>query len=162
MGCVGFLPVIFAGIAVLAACERGTPEISSPSSALAATSSPVTALSKQPQANDASVQRGAVLYVQHCQICHGTGGVGAPNWRKMDSDGMYPPPPLDGSGHAWHHSSLVLRQFILEGSTPGQGRMPAWRGLLSEVDIADLISWIQSLWPEEIYAAWLRMEQSAP
>lgn len=162
MRCVDILPVIFAGIAVLAACERGTPEASFPSSASSPTSSPVIALNKQPNANDASVQRGGALYVQHCQICHGTGGAGAPNWRKMDSDGMYPPPPLDGSGHAWHHSSLVLRQFILEGSPPGQGRMPAWRGRLSEDDISDLILWIQSLWPEEIYAAWQRMEQSAP
>lgn len=153
-------PVMCAGVAVLAACERGTPSSSTLSSA--SPSSPLVAFSKQPRANDEPVQRGSALYVQYCQACHAVGGVGAANWRKMDADNMYPPPPLDASGHAWHHSSRVLRQFILEGSQPGQGRMPAWRGKLSDGDVADLILWMQSLWPDEIYGAWQRMEQSSP
>lgn len=116
-------------------------------------------MQNKPAAAEPRVMRGREVYTRHCQTCHGVDGVGAPNWRKMDDDGMYPPPPLDGSGHAWHHTSAVLRDFILQGSKPGQGRMPAWRGRLADGEVADVIAWMQSLWPDELYAAWLRMEQ---
>jgi len=41
------------------------------------------------------------------------------------------------------------------------GSMPAWEGKLSDDDIEAVIAWIQSRWPEEIYQAWLAMDEKA-
>jgi mono/diheme cytochrome c family protein len=72
---------------------------------------------------------------------------------------MFPPPPLDGTGHAWHHPVSWLKQMILDGSPAGQGKMPAWRGKLSEQEVEAVITWFQSLWPDRVYVAWYEMQQ---
>lgn len=102
---------------------------------------------------------GAQVFRQHCAVCHGDHGQGAPNWRQKDADGLYPPPPLNGSGHEWHHSTAALRGIIKNGSPPGKGRMPAWNGTLSDAEIDAVIEWFQSQWPDQVYAAWIDMEQ---
>ena len=43
--------------------------------------------------------------------------------------------------------------MIREGS-PGVGGMPAWSGKLSDQEIGDVIVWIKTLWPDEIYDIW--------
>jgi mono/diheme cytochrome c family protein len=101
---------------------------------------------------------GEKVYIQHCGKCHGNQGEGATDWRKTGPNGRYPPPPLNGSGHAWHHSRDVLRNVILEGSEPGQGDMPAWKGTLSEAETEAVITWFQSTWPDQVYAAWYEMQ----
>ena len=106
------------------------------------------------------VALGDSLYRQHCLQCHGQNGIGAEDWRHRDTDGMFPPPPLDGSGHAWHHSTAVLKQMIFDGSPAGQGKMPAWRGILDDSEVDALIVWFQSLWPDEAYVAWHEMQQN--
>lgn len=102
---------------------------------------------------------GAKVYQTHCAACHGDNAQGAPDWRRKDADGFYPPPPLNGSGHEWHHSTAKLREIIKHGSLPGQGRMPAWEGTLSDAEIDAVIAWFQSLWPDQVYAAWYDMQQ---
>ena len=102
---------------------------------------------------------GKQVYEQHCARCHGADASGDPNWRKRDADGFFPPPPLNGSGHAWHHSTEVLGNVIREGSPDGTGRMPAWEGKLSEREIEAVIVWFQSLWPQPVYDAWFEMQQ---
>lgn len=104
------------------------------------------------------VAQGEQVYRQHCARCHGTRGEGHPQWRTRNANGHFPPPPLDGSGHAWHHSIPVLRQMILDGSPPGQGDMPAWRGKLTDAEVEAVIAWFQSLWPDEVYGAWYEMQ----
>ena len=59
-----------------------------------------------------NVARGAPIYAQHCAACHGNGGQGSFTWRKPDADGKYPPPPLNGTGHAWHHPMSILRTGV--------------------------------------------------
>lgn len=105
------------------------------------------------------VALGESVYRQHCAQCHGENGEGDANWRKRDAEGLFRPPPLNGAGHAWHHSRLWLKQMILNGSEPGKGRMPAWRGKLSEAEIDAVIEWFQSRWPDEVYAAWYENQQ---
>lgn len=105
------------------------------------------------------VEVGGHLYSQHCAQCHGKNGEGAPNWRKPEPDGKYPPPPLNGTGHAWHHPTQVLAKVIREGSPPDLGKMPAWGDKLEQEEIMAVIAWFQSHWTDEIYAAWLRQEQ---
>lgn len=105
------------------------------------------------------VALGASVYRQHCARCHGDNGEGDENWRKRDAEGMFRPPPLNGVGHAWHHSKQWLKQMIQNGSEPGEGRMPAWRDRLNEAEIEAVIEWFQSLWPDEVYAAWYQNQQ---
>lgn len=107
------------------------------------------------------IAQGEGVYRAYCARCHGERGEGAPNWRQPDAQGFYPPPPLDGSGHAWHHSTAWLKDMIRYGSPPGQGRMPAWGATLSEAQIDAVIAYFQSLWPDEVYAAWYDMTQRA-
>lgn len=108
-----------------------------------------------------TVARGATLYKRHCAACHGANAEGAPEWYKADADGRFPPPPLDGSGHAWHHPREALKQTIREGTARLGGNMPAWRGKLSDRDIEAVILWFQSLWPAELYRNWSLMDEQA-
>jgi mono/diheme cytochrome c family protein len=108
----------------------------------------------------AQVSRGAKLYQMNCAECHGSQGQGAPNWRQRDADGMFPAPPLNGTGHAWHHPQRMLHHVIANGSPGGQGNMPAWGDQLSAEEIEAIIAWFQSKWPDQVYAAWHRMNRS--
>ncbi|HEY0720308.1 MAG TPA: cytochrome c [Gammaproteobacteria bacterium] len=108
--------------------------------------------------DSAQVARGKALFALHCARCHGESAQGDVAWRRRNADGTFPPPPLDGSGHAWHHPRHWLREMIRNGSAP-QGNMPAWAGQLNERQIDDIIAWFQSLWPDEVYSAWWEMEQ---
>jgi mono/diheme cytochrome c family protein len=77
----------------------------------------------------------------------------------MDANGKFPPPPLNGSAHAWHHPQQVLVDTIKNGTAKLGGNMPAWKGKLSEQDIRAIIAWFQSKWSDEIYAAWYENNQ---
>lgn len=105
------------------------------------------------------LSRGGRLFAQNCAECHGASGEGAANWRQRDADGLFPAPPLNGTGHAWHHPQKMLHYVIKHGSPGGQGRMPAWKEKLDDEEIAAIIAWFQSKWPDEVYAAWYRTDQ---
>ncbi|MDO8436539.1 MAG: cytochrome c [Nitrosomonadaceae bacterium] len=105
------------------------------------------------------IKRGATVYRTNCASCHGPNAEATPNWREQGADGRYPPPPLNGSAHDWHHSTATLEKMIREGS-PGIGGMPAWNGKLTNQEIDDVIVWIKSLWPDEIYDIWYQEIES--
>lgn len=107
----------------------------------------------------ARVARGAALYQQNCATCHGARGEGAFNWQQQLPDGKWPPPPLDASGHAWHHSWVSLNQTVREGTQRLGGGMPSWSGKLSDTEIEDVILWFQSTWSEEIYRTWIDVDR---
>lgn len=111
------------------------------------------AVAERPDA--ASVARGDRLYERHCAACHGAGAVGAPEWHRPDAQGRFPPPPLNGTAHAWHHPKAHLIAIVRDGS---QG-MPAFGTTLAEGQIIDIIHWFQSLWPDELYAVWTRHDR---
>jgi mono/diheme cytochrome c family protein len=98
----------------------------------------------------ARIANGQALFTQHCAVCHGEQAQGDPDWRYRDESGHFPPPPLNGTAHAWHHPWQDLHRVIRDG----QNNMPAWDGVLTEAEIDDTIAWFQSLWPDEVYAAW--------
>ncbi len=110
--------------------------------------------------DSAQIKRGEAVYLDNCVGCHGPNGAGTPDWRKPNADGKYPPPPLDGSAHAWHHPTDVLKKTILRGTPPEIGSMPAWEGKLTDQQIDDVIVWIKSLWPAEIYDLWYKNFES--
>jgi mono/diheme cytochrome c family protein len=99
----------------------------------------------------AQVRRGREIYSDNCASCHGSMGQGARNWRQRGPDGNFPAPPLNGSGHTWHHPKPVLEQIIRDG---GPANMPAWGHTLSDAEIEAVLAYVQSLWPAEIYARW--------
>jgi thiol:disulfide interchange protein DsbC len=100
------------------------------------------------------VERGAAVFAQNCAKCHGANAEATPNWRQTTPDGKYPPPPLNGTAHAWHHSLDVLRRQINLGGLPLGGVMPAFEDKLPDADIDAAIAYFQSKWNDEIYAAW--------
>ncbi|MEW6132065.1 MAG: c-type cytochrome [Pseudomonadota bacterium] len=109
--------------------------------------------------NPEQVERGRQIYEKHCMECHGAEGKGQPgDWRVKGANGMYPPPPLDDTAHAWHHPTAVLKQRIREGSPPGVGDMPSWDGKLTEAEIDDVVVYVKSLWSPEVFRHWVEIE----
>ena len=104
------------------------------------------------------VERGAPVYAQSCAVCHGKNGEGTKNWRQRTADGKFPPPPIDGTAHAWHHPITILGSQIKFGAPGGQGSMPGFADKLSDEQIIDVIAWMQDKWPDEIYATWAEMD----
>jgi len=109
--------------------------------------------------SSSQVAQGKVIYKQHCQDCHGKSAGGKISWRMPNTEGNYPPPPLDGSGHAWHHSLTLLRKTIRDGGAPLGGTMPPFAGELSTDEIDAAIAWFQSLWLVDTYANWSDREK---
>lgn len=111
------------------------------------------------KAAHAEIGRG--LFDTHCASCHGLGAVGDPNWRQPNVDGLLRPPPLNGTAHAWHHPLAVLYEQIMRGSARGVGNMPAFQNVLTRGEVLAIVSYFQSLWSDEIYQAWHRMDEAA-
>ena len=97
---------------------------------------------------------GNKLYQKNCASCHGQQGEGAKNWRSPDAQGKNQPPPLNGTGHAWHHSPKALTLVINNGTAKIGGNMPAWKDKLSNREIQLILTWITSQWSDEIYTTW--------
>jgi len=100
------------------------------------------------------VSRGNVLYQENCASCHNADASGSTNWRKPDITGSYPPPPLNGTAHAWHHPLSALRLTIKIGGVPLGGTMPAFANKLDPQEIDAILAWVQSHWSDEIYNVW--------
>jgi len=56
----------------------------------------------------AMIVRGGQLFSVNCAECHGDLAQGHPRWQQLDVNGRYPAPPLNGTGHAWHHPKTTL------------------------------------------------------
>ena len=108
----------------------------------------------QPWYNTELVATGSQLFQQHCAECHGANAEGTREWKKIDASGHYPPPPLDGSAHAWHHSIPQLARSIRQGGLQLGGVMPGFDDKLNDQQILALIAFFQSKWPTEIYDRW--------
>lgn len=100
------------------------------------------------------VSQGEVIFKQNCASCHGQNAEATLNWKQTDLNGKYPPPPLNGTGHAWHHDLELLRSTVREGGQKLGGLMPPFVEKLSARDIDLVIAYFQSKWPDEIYDKW--------
>jgi mono/diheme cytochrome c family protein len=107
------------------------------------------------------IKSGRQLYLKNCTVCHGIYAEGAPDWQKRNPDGTFPAPPLNGTGHAWHHPHEALVDTIKHGTIRLGGNMPPWKDRLSDQEINDIIIWFQSKWPDELYQAWQRIDKKA-
>jgi len=108
--------------------------------------------------SEQQVAQGKNLYLTNCAECHGRQAEGTTEWRKLDSSGNYPPPPLNGSAHAWHHSLLVLERSIAEGGIPNGGVMPGFADSLSRDEMRATVAYFQSFWPDDIYIRWQEID----
>lgn len=104
--------------------------------------------------NQDVVDYGDGLFQQNCAICHGVNAEGTKEWKITDVNGNYPPPPLNGSAHAWHHSIPQLARSIKEGGIKLGGDMPPFGDKLTDQDVLAVIAYFQSKWPDEVYKVW--------
>lgn len=104
--------------------------------------------------SDQQVSRGAEYYANQCAACHKPNAEGTKEWRKTDSNGKYPPPPLNGTAHTWHHSMKVLSDTIRDGGVKLGGVMPAFKDKLDIQQRLDVIAFFQSKWEDKVYTAW--------
>ena len=103
-----------------------------------------------------AVVRGRVLYDANCASCHGRNLEGQPDWRSPGPDGRFPAPPHDATGHTWHHSDADLIAYITLGGQEALGRMgvsfdsgmPGLGDVLSAQEIAEILHYLKSHWPE--------------
>lgn len=106
--------------------------------------------------NDAAqVALGQAVYATQCARCHGTSLEGQPNWRERQANGRLPAPPHDESGHTWHHPDDALFGITRDGITayaPAgyESDMPAYEDILTDGEIAAVVAFIKSTWPESI------------
>jgi thiol:disulfide interchange protein DsbC len=100
------------------------------------------------------LEQGEKLFLQNCAGCHGAEAELTLDWKKTDSNGQYPPPPLNGTAHAWHHPLTQLKQTIKRGGASLGGVMPAFESTLNDAEIDAVISYFQSKWPSDTYRKW--------
>ena len=103
----------------------------------------------------AEIREGKMLFERNCASCHGAQGSGpGVDWKKKMADGRFPPPPLNGTAHTWHHKPELLARIIREGGkTYGKafdGWMPSFGEKLSAAQIESVVKYLHSLWPAEI------------
>ena len=100
---------------------------------------------------DSMASLGESVFNKNCASCHGVKGQGlAEDWKVKDANGNYPPPPLNGTAHTWHHSPEQLLYTINKGGTEIGGQMPAFENRLTEEEKMALLDYMYSLWPKEI------------
>lgn len=104
--------------------------------------------------SELQVVKGYHLFQANCATCHQTDASGTKEWRKPDASGNYPPPPLNGTAHTWHHPLAILRRTVQTGGIPLGGTMPPFGDKLTAEEIDNILAWVQSHWSDEIYAAW--------
>jgi len=106
--------------------------------------------------------QGAIIFKQNCSVCHGNKAQATPNWKQTNSAGQYPPPPLNGSAHAWHHSLDILRTSVRDGGQKIGGLMPSFEKPLSAQERDNAIAFFQSQWSDELYTKWSNNFKVAP
>jgi mono/diheme cytochrome c family protein len=112
----------------------------------------------------ASITRGARLFEQNCVVCHGPQAQGHPDWQTPSDGSFAAAPPLNGTGNDWKRSRAMLAATIQNGARRKSDNldiMPAWKGRLGERDVEDVLNWLQSLWPADVYDAWTKAQAAA-
>ena len=128
------LVLLIAALSLFAACDsRRTVESLTPVAqpANAAASRQVTAVASAPSPGE----DGRQIFVANCLGCHG-----------KNADGNTP------AGRAWHVPDLHLSQVQALSDEQlrtiirnGKGKMPAWGGMLSKIDLDHVVAYVRSL-----------------
>lgn len=103
----------------------------------------------------AQVIEGKDVFSIHCASCHGNKAQSlVTDWKQPLPDGKYPPPPLNGSAHAWHHPKAQLLRSINNGGVPLGGTMPPFANKLTDDEKLAAIAYFQNFWTDKIYTTW--------
>ena len=101
------------------------------------------------------IVRGKIAYQNNCVSCHQVNLAGAENWKGLDEDGHRKAPPLNGTGHTWHHDDATLHTIIKYGlvgiASDYEGKMGGFGDNLSDKDIDAVLAYIKSFWPDDYY-----------
>ena len=101
------------------------------------------------------IEKGKLVYQDNCVSCHMVNLSGAENWKGVDEDGHQKAPPLNGTGHTWHHDDETLHAIIKYGLAKlvknYDGKMMGFGDNLSDKDIDGVLAYIKSFWPEDKY-----------
>ena len=101
------------------------------------------------------IARGKTIYQNNCISCHQVNLVGVENWKDLDEDGHRKSPPLNGTGHTWHHDDATLHNIIKYGLVKlvknYQGKMLGYEDKLKDKDIDSVLAYIKSFWPDDMY-----------
>ena len=101
---------------------------------------------------------GQEIFAATCAACHGADGRGQPNWHIPKEDGILPAPPLNGDGHTWHHADGLLYRIVSGGgkiledpTVPSfKSGMPAFGEQLSHEELIAVITYVKSLWGDQV------------
>lgn len=117
-------------------------------------------------ANPRVVEMGKHVYAESCASCHGANLEGQRNWRDRLPSGRLPAPPHDASGHTWHHSDEQLFRVTKLGPAAYpkgyETDMPAFADRLSDDQIAAVLAFIKSTWPQEILRKQINIGKRPP
>ena len=101
------------------------------------------------------IAKGKIAYENNCVSCHQVNLVGAKNWKGLDEDGHRKAPPLNGTGHTWHHDDATLHNIIKYGLNKlvknYEGKMLGFKDKLRDKDIDSVLSYMKSFWPANTY-----------
>jgi len=101
------------------------------------------------------IAKGKIVYENNCVSCHQVNLVGAENWKGLDEDGHRKAPPLNGTGHTWHHNDATLHTIIKYGLvgiiSDYKGKMVGFGDNLSDKDIDSVLAHIKSYWLDDYY-----------
>ena len=101
------------------------------------------------------IARGKIIYESYCVSCHQVNLSGAENWKGLDEDGHRKAPPLNGTGHTWHHDDATLHNIIKYGLAKivknYEGKMIGFGDKINDKQIDSVLSYIKSHWEDEIY-----------
>tara|TARA_B110000438_G_scaffold175184_1_gene167444 strand:+ start:247 stop:699 length:453 start_codon:yes stop_codon:yes gene_type:complete len=109
------------------------------------------------------IAKGKIAYENNCVSCHMINLVGAKNWKGVDEDGHRKAPPLNGTGHTWHHDDKTLHGIIKNGLAKlvknYEGKMIGFEDKLSDKDIDSILAYIKSYWPKDKYDHQINMSK---
>lgn len=74
--------------------------------------------------------KGRMIYMSHCQNCHGANGVG-----------QFPGMPDFSRGESLFRPDIELVRVIFAG----RGMMPAFRGMYTEEELLDVVAFLRTL-----------------
>lgn len=93
--------------------------------------------------NPGSSSDGATVYLTNCSSCHGADGRGL--------EGMFPPLAHNAVVTGAPRGAIEIvenglqRRIVVNGATY-DGDMPAWKGAISDDQIASVVTYIRSAW----------------
>ena len=109
------------------------------------------------------IETGKIAYNNNCVSCHMINLAGAENWKGVDEDGHRKAPPLNGTGHTWHHDDKTLHAIIKYGLAKlvknYEGKMIGFEDKLSDKEIDSILAYLKSFWPIEKYEYQIQMSK---